>query len=153
MNIIIREVQEEDLEKCAKAFSGAYSGEPWNHKWDIDRAIQYLSEYYNSSKFIGYIVCDEYNQVLAGLFAHERTWFNSSEIYIDEVFVSPEAQGQGLATKLLNKVKEIVKTRRLLGISLMTHRGFPAEQVYKKHGFTKEPELMYMEFDPKNGSN
>ncbi|MDF2821335.1 MAG: family N-acetyltransferase [Clostridiales bacterium] len=144
---MIRKVELEDVKVCAEIFSEAYSGEPWNHRWPIDRAVEYLMEYFRYGKFIGYVVCDEDNKICAGLFAHERTWFNGSEIYIDEVFVKPGMQGKGLATKLINKAKGIVKENNMLGLTLMTHRGYPAEKVYQKNDFVADQHLMFMEFD------
>lgn len=143
----IRKVKVEDIEICAQIFREAYSGEPWNHKWPQDRAVEYLMEYFRYGKFIGYVACDDNGEICAGMFAHERTWFDNSEIYIDEVFVKPTMQGKGLATILINKAKEIVKENNMLGLTLMTRRGYPAEKVYQKNDFVADQHLMFMEFD------
>ena len=44
---------------------------------------------------MGY-VAEEEGEVIAGIFAHEKVWWNSSEVFVEEMFVTPEKQGNGI---------------------------------------------------------
>lgn len=57
------------------------------------------------------------------------------EIYINEMAVLPEQQGQGIGKQLLNAVKSYSKDKGLAGIVLYTSEYAPAAKFYEKNGF------------------
>lgn len=149
--MIIREMTKEDIPACADIMCSVYNNEMWMCRWEKDTAIAYLLDYYNTRKFVGYIIIDndtddsiDNHTVIGALFAHEKIWWNNSEVFIEEMFISPDRQRSGLGTMLLNKVETYVKENHLAGITLSTNKYAPAPLFYKKNGFTECEHVMFM---------
>lgn len=85
-------------------------------------------------RFLGYIA-EEDSAVLGALFAREKIWWNNSEIYVEEMFIRPELQHQGLGGQLMQRVEDEVRSRGLAGITLSTIRYASAAEFYRRHGF------------------
>jgi len=49
----------------------AYNKAPWRYNWDMEKAVKYLKEYFESKQFIGFVLCEE-NEIAAALFAHSK---------------------------------------------------------------------------------
>ena len=64
-------------------------------RWTKEVAESYLRDFFGHSKFVGY-VAEEESAIIGGLFAHEKIWWNNSEVFIEEMFVTPEKQGCGI---------------------------------------------------------
>jgi aminoglycoside 6'-N-acetyltransferase I len=41
----------------------------------------------------------------------KKTWWNNNEIFVEEMFISPELQRQGYGTALLNTVEDYIKEK------------------------------------------
>ena len=92
-------------------------------------------------------VYEENKEVLGCIFALRKISGNKEEIYINEMAVLPERQGQGIGKQLLNAVKDYSKDKGLAGIVLYTSEYAPAAKFYKKNGFklSKGTICMYCE--------
>lgn len=138
----IRKFQTSDLECCARILMAVYNNPLWQCRWEYDTAVAYLQDYADAGKFIGY-VAEQDGQIFGAILAHEKIWWNNSEVFIDEMFVLPEHQGKGVGTALLKTLEGYVLERGLAGFTLTTNRYAPAPQFYKKNGFvTCEPIIM-----------
>ena len=82
--------------------------------------------------------------MIGAVFAHEKTWWNNSEVFIDEMFVLPEHQHQGLDHRLLERLEAHVREKGLAGFTLTTNRYSPAPQFYQKNGFAPCEHILYM---------
>ena len=100
----IREMNVEDIGACADILCSVYNNELWMCRWDKETAVEYLKDFFENKKFVGY-VAEEEGEVIAGIFAHEKVWWNSSEVFVEEMFVTPEKQGNGIGTSLLHQVE------------------------------------------------
>lgn len=85
----------EDIGACADILCSVYNNELWMCRWDKETAVEYLKDFFENKKFVGY-VAEEEGEVIAGIFAHEKVWWNSSEVFVEEMFVTPEKQGNGI---------------------------------------------------------
>ena len=74
-------------------------------------------------------------EVLGCIFALRKISGSKEEIYINEMAVLPERQGQGIGKQLLNTVKDYSKDKGLAGIVLYTSEYAPAAKFYEKNGF------------------
>lgn len=138
----IRAYRQEDLGSCAEILMAVYNNPLWQCRWEKETAKTYLQDYADAAKFIGY-VAEDGQQVIGAIFAHEKIWWNNSEVFIDEMFVLPECQGKGIGTALLSTLEEYVQERGMAGFTLTTNRYAPAPQFYKRNGFTEcEPIIM-----------
>lgn len=59
----------------------------------------------------------------------------NGEIYINEMAVIPDRQGQGIGKQLLNAILEYSKRMRLVGVVLYTSEYAPAAKFYENNGF------------------
>lgn len=127
----IQPVTENDIENCAQIFVQTYNQAPWNYQWDHKDALNYLAEYYSSAQFKGFILYD--NDVFAGaMFAHTKTWWTGRQLYIDELFIIPNAQGKGYGKALMNYAEQYALENGLGTITLMTHKYMPSMKFYEK---------------------
>lgn len=141
--IKIREMKAEDIPACADILCSVYNNELWQCRWSKETAVEYLTDFYNMQKFVGYVVEDS-GVILGGLFAHEKVWWNNSEVFVEEMFIKPELQRKGYGSMLLKQVENYVKEKGLAGITLSTNRYAPAPQFYKKNGFVDCEHVLYM---------
>ena len=100
-------------------------------------------DFFESKKFVGYIA-EENSKVVGGLFAHEKIWWNNSEVFIEEMFVTPVKQGNGIGTALLKAVEKYIKEKHLAGVTLSTNKYAPAPKFYEKNGYMNCEHVMFM---------
>lgn len=139
----IREMKQEDIPVCADILCSVYNNELWQCRWTKERAIEYLTDFYTMQKFVGYVV-EEENIVVGGMFAHEKVWWNNSEVFVEEMFIKPELQRRGYGSMLLQKLEEYIKEKGLAGMTLSTNRYAPAPKFYGKNGFVDCEHILFM---------
>ena len=131
------------LGECAKVMMETYRQHPWNEVWPYERAYNYLDEYYEMPRFIGY--CLFLNSRLIGAaFCRVKTGWVKDSLYIDEFFITPSEQRKGYGNALLDKVQRYVCKNNLMGIMLMTDRNKPAVTFYEKNGFVQKSHIAYL---------
>jgi aminoglycoside 6'-N-acetyltransferase I len=109
----------------------------------LETAISYLHDYYDSKKFVGFTLWID--RVIKGaIFCHEKIWWNNNEVFVDEMFISPELQRQGYGTALLTVVEKYVKEHDLAGLTLSTNRFTPAPNFYRKNDFSDAEHVLFM---------
>ena len=141
--MIIRKMKREDVSACADIMCSVYNNEMWRCRWSKEMAIEYLTDFYSMKKFVGYVMEAE-GEIVGGLFAHEKVWWNNSEVFVEEMFVKPEHQGKGYGTLLLKEVEKYIGEKGLAGITLSTNRYAPAPLFYKKNGFVDCEHVLFM---------
>ncbi|WP_010243329.1 GNAT family N-acetyltransferase [Acetivibrio cellulolyticus] len=140
---MIKKFDVNDLDKCAKIMMLVYNNEYWQCQWSLETAKAYLMDYVEGKKFIGYTLWID-NVIKGAIFCHEKIWWNNNEIFIDEMFVSPEIQRQGYGTELLNIIENHIKEHNLAGFTLSTNRFTPAPNFYRKNGFSDAEHVLFM---------
>ncbi|HSL85448.1 MAG TPA: GNAT family N-acetyltransferase [Bacteroidales bacterium] len=140
---MVRKFELEDLTACAEIMMSVYNNELWQCRWSLEKAKDYLMDYVKCHKFIGYTLWLD-DKIVGALFSHEKIWWNSNEIFIDEMFVSPPHQRKGYGTELLNAVENYIEEHKLAGFTLTTNRFTPAPDFYRKNGFTDAEHVLFM---------
>jgi len=141
--LIIRKIERRDIPCCAEILMSVYNNELWQCRWEKETACAYLTDFFEAKKFVGYLIC-EAESVLGAVFAHEKIWWNNSEIFVEEMFVVPERQRSGLGTALLNEIEKYVREKKLAGITLSTNKYAPAPRFYEKNGFSACEHVLFM---------
>lgn len=108
--------------------------EHWGIDWTADNAAEYLQDYFEQKRFVGYVY-EENGEVLGCLFALCKLSGSRKEIWLNEMAVLPARQGQGIGKQLLNAVRDYCRANGLAGIVLYTSRYAPAAAFYEKNGF------------------
>ena len=140
---MIRKMQKTDIHACAQLLCAVYNNDMWQCRWTIETGVAYLEDYFDAKKFVGFVI-EENGKVIGAVFAHEKIWWNNSELYIDEMFIQPELQRSGYGSMLINAAEEYVRQQQLAGLTLCTNKYAPAPNFYRKNGFADNEFIMFM---------
>ena len=140
---MIRQLQKDDISACADILCAVYNNDMWQCHWTAETGMAYLEDYFEVKKFVGFII-EENNEIIGAMFAHEKIWWNNSELYIDEMFILPAKQRDGYGSMLINTAEEYVKEHNLAGLTLCTNKYAPAPNFYRKNGFSDNEFVMFM---------
>lgn len=139
----IRPLTPADLPACAGILCAVYNNELWQCRWTQAVAEAYLNDVLQHRAFVGFVAVEESN-IIGALFAHEKIWWNNAEVFIEEMFVRPDRQGQGVGSALMHAVEDYIRQHSLAGITLSTNRFAPAAGFYRRHGFTDCGHVLFM---------
>ena len=131
---MIRQMKNEDLRQCGVIYAKAFPVEYWGIDWTPENAREYLADYFEQKRFVGYVY-EENNEIIGCIFALCKISGSKKEIYINEMAVLPERQGQGIGKQLLNTVLDYSKRMGLAGVVLYTSEYAPAAKFYEKNDF------------------
>ena len=140
---MIRKMLKTDIPACMEILCAVYNNEMWQCRWTAETGIAYLEDYFGAKKFVGFVL-EEKGIIIGAMFAHEKIWWNNSELYIDEMFVLPEKQRCGYGSMLISAAEEYVKEHNLAGVTLCTNKYAPAPVFYRKNGFSDNEYVMFM---------
>ena len=136
-NCLFTELDDSFLPQMAELFRRAFAGEPWNDAWSNDSQlaeyIYEISHSFNSLNF-GLVRNGSLIAVSVGMIRH---WWEGTNYNIEEFFVSPDIQGNGIGTEFMGLISAEVKRRGLSGIFLQTDSDKPAYGFYLKNGFNE----------------
>ena len=141
--MIIRKMEQSDIAACADILCSVYNNEMWQCHWTDKVAGKYLTDFFNMEKFVGYVLEDG-KEIIGGIFAHEKVWWNNSEIFVEEMFVKPELQRKGYGLMLMGQIEKCVKENGFAGITLATNKYAPAPGSYRKNGFVDCGHVLFM---------
>lgn len=136
-------VTEDKLDECVAIFIKAYNSPPWNCAWTPEKARQYLSEYLGAPNFVGFLFyVDE--ELVGATFGHQKTWFTSQQLMIDEFFIAPEHQRKGYGKKLMEHCNQYAKQNNIGIVFLMTNKYMPSYKFYEKTDYTTIEQFVFM---------
>lgn len=145
-NIRIERIESpEILEKCAEILVDAYNSEPWNDSWTKEKALEKLTCFYNSPKFLGWMAFQE-NDLIGCSVGNIEPYYTGDYFYLKEMFVSFQSQKNGIGTRLLVSIQEHLETIDVKTIILFTGKDFFPFDFYLKHGFNEMEEMRMMHF-------
>ena len=139
----IRKMSKSDIPPCAEIMCSVYNNELWQCRWTIGTAEEYLNDFFDMKKFFGFVLLEN-EQITGGIFAHEKVWWNNSEVFIEEMFIHPDFQRKGYGSLLLDEIEKYVKENKLAGVTLSTNKYAPAPLFYRKNGFTDCEHVIFM---------
>ncbi|AIF65635.1 GCN5 family acetyltransferase [Terribacillus saccharophilus] len=139
----IRLCTENELKACSDTYAKVFNEAPWNEAWTAETAFSYLINFYRTPGFTG-IVAVENEEVIGFLFGVKRKWWSGDEFFINEMCVRADQQNKGIGKTLM---EYLVETTDADMISLLTDRGLPAENFYKRNGFKEIERIMFMSRD------
>jgi aminoglycoside 6'-N-acetyltransferase I len=133
----------EDISGCADLFVSVFNAEPWNEHWDKDSACSRLHDFFQSPRFIGYLV--KVGGAVKGFVLGNIELFNQEQhLNLKEICVASSTQRQGLGTMLMKILEERCKQGNINQIYLLTMRAGIAEQFYIKRGFVTSQRMILM---------
>lgn len=143
----IQQLSIEHKESIKEIIVDAFTPEPWCDRWDdplqLDRYILDLIGNRNSLS-LGLFCNDTLIGVSLGRIKH---WYAGNEYWIDDLAITPSAQGHGCGKAFLNLMDAYLCKMDVHSIVLFTDRDTPAFHLYPKMGFFEEPERVFYRKD------
>jgi len=141
---IIRTLTPKDLEQASKVFTNVFSAAPWNEPWSLQTSSKRLLDISSTPGYIGigYFHLDD--QMIGFLVGNEEQWADSKSFYINEICVLNNIQQNGIGSRLLKYLEEILIKREVETVYLSTERGKgKPESFFKKNDFkTNESRIL-----------
>jgi GNAT superfamily N-acetyltransferase len=136
-------ITDNNLDDCLNIYLKAYNTPPWNYGWTTNMLKQYLSEYMDTSYFVGFILYDD-SEPVGAVFTHKKTWWTGPMLFIDEFFITPVKQGMGYGRKLMDYCNEYASQNNLEIMMLMTNKYMPSYKFYDRISFTTADQFVFM---------
>lgn len=139
----IRPITKDDIDRCARLYIHSYNRPPWNYNWSYEKAVKYLTEYMDSGRFVGFVLCEE-EEFAGAILGHSKTWWTNDLLYIDELFISPDSQRKGYGKLLLDHAEDYAKKQELEVITLMTNKYMPAMKFYTNIDYMQAEQFVFL---------
>jgi GNAT superfamily N-acetyltransferase len=130
---------------CAKVLVSAYNNEPWNDNWTQEKALEKLTCFYNSPKFIGWKV-SKADQIIGCCVGNIEPYYTGDYYYLKEMFVTFEFQNKGIGNLMMETLLAHLKEIEINQIILFTGKDFYPYDFYLKKGFEVMDDMRMMHF-------
>lgn len=98
----IRLMQSDDLSKLGSVYMRAFQDPELKEHWSETSAKALLSDWFRRQPDLAFVA--EFERMLVGGFiVGIRPWWDGNHLVDGELFIDPEHQGRGLATKLIRQ--------------------------------------------------
>lgn len=140
---MIRRYEASDLKDAAELFCRTFDADPWNEDWSLEIAEKRVSELLSAPQSVGYVSVEggRINGLLCGRLL---TYLHGTEYVIDEFCVSPDMQRKGIGTAVIGYAEHELREEGIVGMALMTTRGYSSEKFYIKNGFEGNDDMVFM---------
>lgn len=132
----IRELSPSDTESIENLFLSVFTQEPWNDDWSDESQLHaYIRDIIGNpnSLSIGLFKAGELIGLSLGFVIH---WFTGTEYYIREFCVATQSQGKGYGSTFIEKIRNHLEEKSIVGIILSTDKDTSAYRFYEKNGFS-----------------
>lgn len=149
MEIKIRNVQEEDLQKLAEIYAEVYDKFDVGEKWTKAAAYE-ISKYWLKRSPDLCFLAEEDERTVGAFFVGVKPWWDGNHLVDGEIFVHPECQMKGIGTKLLKFVlKYALEKYDAVRWDTYTFRDKYPARWYKSIGFEEIDEWTMISGDVK----
>lgn len=138
-NIILRCIQEEDIERCAVLFTQVFSSHPWSEPWNNNFAKERLLHFYKSTGFVG--VLAEQDDFLGFALGNTEPFYSGPIFYLREMCVQAELHNRGVGHQLLQFLQKKLSEQKVGGMYITTQKNIPAASFYQKNGFSYSEDM------------
>lgn len=135
-NLRISEFKLSSLEELKILFVDVFSSSPWFDQWDDEEQLdKYLNELIGNSNSLSLVFIDNNDKIIGASLGYVFSWWQGSEYFIKEFFISNDIQGSGAGSLFLEHIEEYLVNKNIKGLWLLTESDFPAYDFYKKNKF------------------
>ena len=138
--VTIEPLTMDDIEQISFLASRELDLAPWIiARDDNDSYIDFVNSGYS-------YVAKQEDVILGFVLAYKcPTYGGYYYLYIDTIVVDGDAQGKGIGTMLIKKIRENMFHNRIFRVKLMTQKGMPAYKIYKHLGFEDIENYVHMQ--------
>jgi len=140
---MIREYTPDAFEACRDLFIEVFNDEPWHDSWTRESAGTRLLEFVDNRRFFGFTLW-EGDALVGAVFCHASTYYKGGEVFIDELFVSPDYRRKGCATALMEAVEAHARAQGYISITLLTDKEYPSFGFFKGFGCRESGYMVWM---------
>ena len=133
----------EHLDACANLLVQVFNKEPWNEPWTFETARILLFEIFDTPGFVGLIFLYE-NEIVGFVVGYCEQSCVRKRFFLREICVQTGKQRQGIGTKLLHQLVDILSTMNVSLIYLLTMKDGELKNFYTKSGFHQSPGMVLM---------
>ena len=141
--LVFSEIEDNDLLECAALFAESFKQPPWDEKWNIDDALERLSDFYHCPKTVAFKVLDN-GYIVGFLIGNVEVWCEDNYFYLKEMCVSSTRQRAGVGRILMTHLEEVLLEKKIARAYLMTQRNSIPEQFYTSLGYMVNHEMIVM---------
>ena len=114
-----RVVNENDIPALAEAMSASYSEEPWNEKWESDRAKRRIKSILDGFESLG-VAAFEDDKLIGAALGFVDPYADEDFFFVSELFVIPEWKKRGVGKKLLAELEARLKEKGVSVVELIS---------------------------------
>ncbi|MCL1862259.1 MAG: GNAT family N-acetyltransferase [Defluviitaleaceae bacterium] len=140
---MIKKFKPEDLKACCDLYIKTFNAPPWNDSWTQEAALRCLGDLTERKRFFGYTLWSG-DKLVGAVFAYTKTFYTGDEVYVDELFISPDHQRKGYGTALMAEIEKYATENSITCITLLTAIHHPAYDFYKNHGYETSKSMAFM---------
>ena len=137
--MILRSIQEKDIEACAALYAQVFSSEPWDENWSEGAARERLLHFYHSNGFCG--VLAEQDGVVGFSLGNIEPFYSGSIFYLREMCRKANMSKMGVGHKVLAELERELLHQEVQDVYLITDRAIPASDFYQKNGFNHSDQM------------
>ncbi|MBL1277545.1 MAG: GNAT family N-acetyltransferase [Ectothiorhodospiraceae bacterium] len=130
----ITQINGTKIDNHANLLVEVFSQAPWSESWEFKNAHDRLLCYKDAPYFLGLSAIHN-NELIGFIFGNLEPYQKSSHFLLKEMCVKKENQRTGVGKKLINKLHQILKSREVDSVILLTRKKSPAEQFYMNKGY------------------
>lgn len=109
---------------------------------DYIKAKNFLTDRIQHNESIIYIAYDEENAVgFTQLYPLFSSVTMQPMFLLNDLYVEDNYRNQGIGNMLIDKAKQLCKTLNYKGLAIQTAQSNPAQHLYERLGFVKDPDL------------
>lgn len=137
------DLQLKDVPQLASLYVAVYKQAPWNEYWQLDWAEQRLETMMQSPGFLGLMYRTD-QDIQGAILGRRNDYLGRKDLEIVDFFVTPEKQGAGIGSQLLNALQEQAKKANFSSCSLLSPKSITAYQFYLNKGFVENQDIVFM---------
>lgn len=140
---MINAIDVNHLKEYGRIYAAAFSGEPWHDVWKEEDAVIHVGELMECPQSYG-LECVVNGEVAGFLLGTSMLFHYGRTFEINDLAVEPKFQGQGIASRLMDRAMADLKQMGIVGVHLITAADGWLKEFYKRYGFEREERVVLM---------